>query len=107
MRSYNTLYAQLVMRVGAKEAMEGATRYGIMSPLENVPSGVLGSNVVTAMDMAAAYSTFANRGIKVPPVLVTRITGADGTVLYTQQHQQIEGARSRGWSTRSRASSSR
>ena len=36
-RSYNTLYAQLVMRVGAKEAMEGATRYGIMSPLENVP----------------------------------------------------------------------
>ena len=76
------------MRVGAKEAMEGATRYGIMSPLENVPSGVLGSNVVTAMDMAAAYSTFANRGIKVPPVLVTRITRADGTVLYTQQHHQ-------------------
>jgi penicillin-binding protein 1A len=87
-RSYNTLYAQLVMRVGPKEAMEGATRYGIMSPLENVPSGVLGSNVVTAMDMAAAYSTFANRGIRVPPVLVTRITRSDGTVLYTQQHQQ-------------------
>ena len=89
-RSYNTLYAQLVMRVGAKEAMEGATRYGIMSPLENVPSGVLGSNVVTAMDMAAAYSTFANRGIKVPPVLVTRISRSDGTVLYTQQHQQTK-----------------
>jgi penicillin-binding protein 1A len=89
-RSYNTLYAQLVMRVGAKEAMEGARRYGIMSPLENVPSGVLGSNVVTAMDMAAAYSTFANRGIKVPPVLVTRITRSDGTVLFTQQHQQTK-----------------
>ena len=89
-RSYNTLYAQLVMRVGAKEAMEGATRYGILSPLQNVPSGVLGSNGVTALDMAAAYSTFANRGIKVPPVLVTRITRADGTVLYTQQHRQTK-----------------
>jgi penicillin-binding protein 1A len=89
-RSYNTLYAQLVMRVGAKEAMEGASRYGIMSPLEHVPSGVLGSNVVTAMDMAAAYSTFANRGIRVPPVLVTRISRSDGTVLYTQQHQQTK-----------------
>ena len=51
---------------------------------------MLGSNDVTAMDMAAAYSTFANRGIKVPPVLVTRITRADGTVLYTQQHQQTK-----------------
>ena len=58
--------------------------------MQNVPSGVLGSNVVTAMDMAAAYSTFANRGIKVAPVLVTRITRADGTVLYTQQHQQTK-----------------
>jgi penicillin-binding protein 1A len=89
-RSYNTLYAQLIMRVGAKEAMEGATRYGIMSPLENVPAGVLGSEEVTTMDMAAAYSTFANRGIRVPPVLVTRITRADGTVLYTQQHEQTK-----------------
>jgi penicillin-binding protein 1A len=89
-RSYNTLYAQLVMRVGAKAAMEGATRYGIMSPLENVPSGVLGSNDVTTMDMAAAYSTFANRGIKVPPVLVTKITRSDGTVLYTHEHEQTK-----------------
>jgi penicillin-binding protein 1A len=89
-RSYNTLYAQLVMRVGPEEAMEGATRYGIMSPLQKVPSGVLGSNGVTAMDMAAAYSTFANRGIKVPPVLVTRITRSDGTVLYSQRHQQTK-----------------
>jgi len=40
--------------------------------------------------MAAAYSTFANRGIKVPPVLVTRISRSDGTVLYTQQHQQTK-----------------
>jgi penicillin-binding protein 1A len=78
------------MRVGPKEAMEGATRLGIMSPLENVPSGVLGSNDVTAMDMAAAYSTFANRGIKVPPVLVTKITRADGTVLYQHQHEQTK-----------------
>ena len=35
--------------------------------------------------MAAAYATFANRGIQVPPVLVTRITRADGTVLYKQR----------------------
>jgi penicillin-binding protein 1A len=60
----------------------------IRSPLEAVPAAVLGVNSVTAMDMASAYSTFANRGVKVAPVLVTRITRADGTVLFQHQHSQ-------------------
>lgn len=89
-RSYNTLYAQLMMRVGAKDATEAATRYGIRTPLEAVPSAVLGSNVVSAMDMAGAYSTFANRGVRVDPVLVTRITEADGTVLFRHAHHQTK-----------------
>ncbi|MFP5255943.1 MAG: penicillin-binding protein [Acidimicrobiia bacterium] len=87
-RSYNTLYAHLMMDVGPDVAMEAAARYGIRSPLEPVPSAVLGSNVVTALDMAAAYATFANRGIKVPPILVTRITRADGTILFQHRHTQ-------------------
>ena len=95
------------MRVGPKAAMEMATRYGIRSPLEPVPSAVLGSNDVTAMDMAGAYSTFANRGIRVSPVLVTRITRADGTVLFNHEHTPDEGARGRGRRHASRASSSR
>jgi len=89
-RSYNTLYAQLMMRVGPAAATEAATRYGILSPLEAVPAAVLGSNSVTAMDMAGAYSTFANRGIRVAPVLVTRITRADGTVLFNHEHRQAK-----------------
>jgi len=87
-RSYNTLYAELMMMVGPDAAMEAAARYGIRSPLEPVPSAVLGSNVVTALDMASAYATFANRGIKVRPIIVTRITRADGTVLFQHQHTQ-------------------
>jgi penicillin-binding protein 1A len=79
-----------MMRVGPKAATDAATRYGILSPLEAVPSAVLGSNSVTAMDMAGAYSTFANRGIRVPPVLVTRITRADGTVLFNHEHRQTK-----------------
>jgi penicillin-binding protein 1A len=89
-RSYNTLYAQLMMQVGPVPAMETATRAGVASPLEPVPSAVLGSNVVTALDMAAGYSTFANRGVQVPPVLVTRITRSDGTVLYAHRHEQTK-----------------
>ena len=87
-RSYNTLYAQLIMRVGPKAAMEERHALGIRSPLEPCRPAVLGSNDVTAMDMASAYATFANRGVHVPPVLVTRITRADGTVLYDPEHNQ-------------------
>ncbi len=87
-RSYNTLYAQLMMQVGPAEAMAAASSYGVRSPLEAVPSAVLGSNEVTALDMASAYATFANRGVRVPPVLVTRITRSDGTVLFQHEHRQ-------------------
>ncbi len=89
-RSYNTLYVQLMQRVGPEAAMEMATRLGIRSPLKPVLSAVLGVNDVTAMDMAGAYSTFANRGVKVSPVLVTRITRADGTVLFNHEHSQTK-----------------
>ena len=87
-RSYNTLYAQLIMDVGADKAMAAATSFGIRSPLRTNPAAVLGTNEVTALDMAAGYATFANRGIRVPPVLVTRITRADGTVLFQHEHTQ-------------------
>jgi penicillin-binding protein 1A len=86
--SYNTVFAQLMVDVGPKDAMEAATSYGIKSPLKAVPSAVLGSNEVTAVDMASAYATFANRGVAVTPVLVTRITRSDGTVLFAHEHRQ-------------------
>jgi penicillin-binding protein 1A len=87
-RSYNTTFAQLIMAVGVEEAIEMAERLGIRTPLRPFPSAVLGANEVTAIDMAAAYATFANRGIRVPPVLVTRITRPDGTVFYEHRHTQ-------------------
>jgi penicillin-binding protein 1A len=89
-RSYNTLYVQLMQRVGPEAAMDMAARLGIRTPLRPVLSAVLGSNEVTAMDMAGAYSTLANRGLRVSPVLVTRISRADGTVLFSHEHRQTK-----------------
>ncbi len=87
-RSYNTLYAQLIMQVGPAEAMAAATSFGITTPLRTNPASVLGTNEVSVLDMASAYGTFANRGIQVPPVFVTRITRADGTTLFQHRHTQ-------------------
>lgn len=80
--SYNTAYAQLVMDVGPSDAVKVAAEIGVDSPLLAVPSAVLGANDVSPLDMASAYSSFANRGIHNDPVFVTRVTGPDGEVIY-------------------------
>jgi penicillin-binding protein 1A len=85
-RSVNTVYAQLVRDVGPQAAVDLARRMGIRTPLAAVPAAALGANDVTPLDMATAYATFANRGLRVDPTLVTRVTAPDGTVLW--QHQR-------------------
>jgi penicillin-binding protein 1A len=86
--SINTLYAQLIMKVGPQAAVDVAKKLGIQSPLQPYPSAVLGTNDVTTYDMASAFATFANLGVHVSPTLVTKITRADGTTLYTRSHTQ-------------------
>ena len=81
-RSYNTVYAQLVMDVGPADAVAMATRLGVESHLLAVPSAVLGANDVSPLDMATAYATIANGGIRNPVTYVTRVLGPDGEVLY-------------------------
>jgi penicillin-binding protein 1A len=81
-QSVNTVYAQLILQVGPAEAMGVAQRMGIASPLRPFPSAVLGSNEVSPLDMATAYTTLANRGIRVRPVFVTKVAKADGTLLH-------------------------
>jgi penicillin-binding protein 1A len=87
-RSYNTVYAQLIMEVGPQEAVTTAARLGVLSPLDPYPSAVLGTNLVRPLDMAAAFATFANRGTRVRPTFVTKITRSDGTILYQHRHEQ-------------------
>jgi penicillin-binding protein 1A len=90
--SVNTVYAQLVLDVGSQHAVDLATQLGIRSRLQAVPSAVLGTNGVTALDMASAYSSFAGDGLHADPVFVTKVTKNDGTVLFdtpTQRHRVL------------------
>jgi penicillin-binding protein 1A len=86
--SVNTVYAQLVMDVGPDKAVAMAQRLGITSPLAPNPSAVLGTNDVSPLEMASAYGTLANGGIRVDPTFVLRVTKADGTVIYNHSHAE-------------------
>jgi penicillin-binding protein 1A len=80
--SVNTVYAQLIQVVGPKTAVDLAKELGIAAPLHPYPSAVLGTNEVTVLDMASAYSSFAADGMHSDPAFVTEIDRADGSVLY-------------------------
>jgi penicillin-binding protein 1A len=97
--SVNTVYAQLIERLGPEKLVEVAQRMGIRccrrvsepsgegSPLEAVPAAVLGSNEVNTLEMASAYGTLATGGVHVQPVPVISITDARGQTIFEAQSE--------------------
>ncbi len=79
--SVNTVSAQLVMKAGVDRSIQMAHRLGVKSDLPEVPSLALGTADLTLQEMVSAYTTFANRGIRVEPVYIKKITDRDGNVL--------------------------
>lgn len=91
--SSNTCYANIILddQVGAEDTVEMARELGLVETrLDAVPAAVLGANNATVRDMASVYATFANGGIHVPPVYVTKVERTDGTVLYEHPHAQTK-----------------
>jgi len=80
--SVNTIAAQLVEMVGPGAVIDVARSCGIKSNLKKVYSVALGTSGVTAYDMAAAFSTFANLGVKHEPFLFWRVEDARGRVIF-------------------------
>ncbi|MDB5122311.1 MAG: penicillin-binding protein [Mucilaginibacter sp.] len=80
-KSVNSITAQVTEKVGWDKVVEYAHKCGIESPLKSVPSVSLGSNDVSVYEMVRAYSTFLNKGQKIDPLLVTKITDQQGDVL--------------------------
>jgi penicillin-binding protein 1A len=83
--SVNTVYAQLETAIGASKLADMAHQLGVQSALQPDASLVLGTAEVSVLEMAAAYSTLANRGVRIDPVTILEVTTADGTVLQRAQ----------------------
>ncbi len=80
--SINTVSARLMAKVGPAPVVNLAKKMGITSYLPKVPSIALGTPDISLYEMVGAYSTFANKGIYVKPITITRIEDKNGTVLY-------------------------
>ena len=80
--SVNTISARLMDKVGPAPVVNLARKMGIQSRLPRVPSIALGTPDISLFEMVGAYSTFANKGIYVKPIMITRIEDKNGTVLF-------------------------
>ncbi|MDG1342367.1 MAG: transglycosylase domain-containing protein [Flavobacteriaceae bacterium] len=80
--SVNTVSARLMDLVGPRPVINLARKMGITSDISAVPSIALGTPDISLFEMVGAYSTFANQGIYVKPVMVTRIEDKNGRALY-------------------------
>jgi penicillin-binding protein 1A len=77
----NTIFAQLVTQVGPPAVVRMAHRLGIQSDLKSVCSITLGTQAVSPLEMANAYATLADRGVRHDAQAVESVRTASGDVV--------------------------
>ncbi|MBD8071620.1 transglycosylase domain-containing protein [Bacillus sp. PS06] len=68
--------------LGEDVLVDTAKSLGITSKLAKVPSLALGTSTVKVIDMASAYSTIANGGMKQEPIMIEKVLDHKGEVIY-------------------------
>lgn len=88
-QSINTVAIQLGMQVGFDTVAASAKRFGIASTIPPYPAAMLGAGTVKPLEMAGAYTAFANGGMRVEPFLIRRVTDRSGKVLFDARARGI------------------
>jgi penicillin-binding protein 1A len=88
--SDNWVTAYLMGKVSPYSFVRMLRSFGIKSKLDPVVSLCLGPCEVTVEEMVSAYTTFANKGVRVQPLYVTRIEDSFGNVLANFAPQMSE-----------------
>lgn len=86
--SSNTVYAQVINKLGAGRVADTAHRMGITSELPPYLSITLGTMGVSPLEMANSYATLAAGGIHRDPVAISEIKDRKGNVIYTAPDTQ-------------------
>jgi penicillin-binding protein 1A len=79
--SINVISARLIDKVAPENVVRLAKAAGIDTEIKANPSIALGAVDLSLLEMVSAYSTFANKGLRVSPIIITRIEDKNGTVL--------------------------
>lgn len=81
-KSKNMVSIRIMQAVGPQYVQDYITRFGFDRDRQPpVLPLALGAGSVTPMQLAGAYSVFANGGYRVPPYLIDRVTDSEGKVI--------------------------
>ena len=76
------------MFLGEDALVNIAKRLGITSKLDQVPSLALGTASINMLEIAAAYSSFANEGYKVKANFINKVEDLKGNILYQRNYEK-------------------
>jgi penicillin-binding protein 1A len=91
--SDNTVFVQLALDLGLQRVVDMAHELGIESEVDAYPSTAIGGLRVgvTPLEMASAYSTFANAGTRMEPYLVQKVTREENGKEETVEEHRLVG----------------
>lgn len=78
------------MFLGEDVLINIAKKLGITAQMDAVPSLPLGTASINMIEMASAYSSFANEGYKVSGYLIDKVTDLDGNILYQKNNESVQ-----------------
>ncbi len=91
--SINSAYVELAESIGRENVLEAAIRAGIPADAVGMEPNLaftLGTASPHVVDIAAAYATFASRGLQVSPEYVKSITSSAGETIYKLNPKPVQ-----------------
>jgi penicillin-binding protein 1A len=80
-QSMNIPAVHLLQTVGIQTGAQMVRRFGVTVPMAPYLPSALGATEVPLDQMVSAYSAFPNRGVRVEPHMIRKVTDRDGAVL--------------------------
>lgn len=88
--SLNVVTVDVAMEVTIGRVMSLAAKAGLPKPPRAYPAMALGTSEATPLQIASAYTAFANSGTRITPIAVNRVTTGNGTTIAAPTAQRNE-----------------
>src|SRR5215204_2046679 len=88
--SLNVVTVEVAMEVTIGRVMNLAAKAGLPKPPRAYPAMALGTSEATPLQIASAYTAFANLGDRVSPIAINRITTGTGVTIAAPTPQKTE-----------------
>ena len=88
--SLNVVTVEVAMEVTIGRVMSLAAKAGLPKPARSYPAMALGTSEATPLQIASAYTSFANLGTRTTPIAINRITTGNGVTIAAPTTQKNE-----------------